>query len=208
MYKIYFRISFFSLLVVIALLSLNSSTVQAGFDYQQPTVDVPTVTGTPQGAMIRVNADQAQINVRSGPGTHDYDIIGIMIAGQVAPAYGRSAGGSWIQVGYPGVEDGVAWVYSPLVTLIQGSDLPILEPPPTSVPRVTITIDPTVAAQFVQDAPPTRMPTFTYPPPLVVPTIESEQQPISTSQFPFGLLIAAFGIVGIFGAIFSLLRGK
>lgn len=208
MKKIYFRIFFFSLLLVCIWLSINTSPVQAGLGFQQPTVDVPTVTGTPQGVMIRVNADQDQINVRSGPGTHDYDIIGIMIAGQTAPAYGRSAGGSWIQIGYPGVEGGVAWVYSPLVTLIQGSDLPILEPPPTSVPRVTITIDPTVAAQFVTDAPPTRMPTFTYPPPLVVPTIESDQQPISTSRFPFGLLIAAFGIVGILGALFSLLRGR
>jgi hypothetical protein len=197
----------FSFLVGFGLVLLGISTVQAGDSFQQPTVSIPTVTGTPQGATIRVNADQDHLNVRSGPSTY-YDIIGVMIAGQIAPALGRSAGGEWIQVGYPGVEGGVAWVYSPLVTLIGQHDLPIIEPPPTSTPRVTPTIDPTLAAQFVLDSPATRMPTFTNPPTLDIPTFEVQDEIISTSNFPMGMLIAFFGIVGILGALFSLLRGR
>ena len=78
----------------------------------------------------------SRLNVRTGPGT-DYDSIGVLIAGQVVPALGRSGGGSWIKIVYAGVADGVGWVYSPLVTLIEGGDLPVVEPPPTATPWVT-----------------------------------------------------------------------
>jgi len=110
MRKYYFRLMILLFLLVFGFVLIGVLTVQARDSFQQPTVSIPTVTGTPQGATIRVNADQDQINVRSGPST-DYDIIGVMIAGQTAPALGRSAGGSWIQVGYSGVEGGVAWVF-------------------------------------------------------------------------------------------------
>jgi hypothetical protein len=207
MNKFQMRMVVFSILTIVGFFSTGFSFAGANDVYQQPTVAIPTVTGTPLGPTIRVNADQDQINVRSGPST-DYDIIGVMIAGQTAPALGRSAGGSWIQIGYAGVEGGVAWVYSPLVTLIRSGDLPILEPPPTSTPRVTPTIDSTLAAQFVIEVPSTRLPTFTNPPTLVFPTFEVQDDPISTSFFPMGMLIAIFGIVGILGALFSLLRGR
>jgi hypothetical protein len=207
MTKFYFRMIVFFLLMIGGLFSVGVPIVRASDNYQQPTVDIPTVTGTPLGPTIRVNADQDQINVRSGPSTF-YDVIGVMIAGQTAPALGRTAGGDWIQIGYAGVEGGVAWVYSPLVTLIRSGDLPILEPPPTSTPRVTPTIDPTLAAQFVVEVPSTRLPTFTNPPTLVFPTFEVQDEPISTSSFPMGMLIAFLGIVGIMGALFSLLRGR
>jgi len=204
-----FRIRMIALsaLIIFGLFSAGASTVLAGDVYQQPTVAIPTVTGTPLGPTVRVNADQDQINVRAGPST-DYDIIGVMIAGQTAAALGRSAGGSWIQIGYAGVEGGLAWVYSPLVTLIRSGDLPVLEPPALPTPRVTPTLDPTLAAQFVVDVPSTRMPTFTNPPTLVFPTFEVQEDTISPSTFPMGMLIAFFGIVGILGAFFSLLRGR
>ena len=207
MHKFQLRMLVFSILIIVGLFSAGISSVQASDAYQQPTVAIPTVTGTPPGPTIRVNADQDQINVRSGPSTF-YDIIGVMIAGQTAPALGRTAGGDWIQIGYAGVEGGVAWVYSPLVTLIRSGDLPIIEPPPTSTPRVTPTIDPTLAAQFVVEVPSTRLPTFTNAPTLVFPTFEGQDEPISSSSFPWGLAITSLGIVGILGALFSLLRGR
>jgi hypothetical protein len=207
MTKFYFRVAASFFLMIGGLFYAGVSMVRASDVYQQPTVDIPTVTGTPLGPTIRVNADQDQINVRSGPSTY-YDIIGVMIAGQTAPALGRTAGGDWVQIGYAGVEGGVAWVYSPLVTLIRSGDLPILEPPPTSTPRVTPTIDPTLAAQFVVEVPSTRLPTFTNAPTLVFPTFEVQDEPISTSSFPMGMLIAFLGIVGIMGALFSFLRGR
>jgi hypothetical protein len=52
------------------------------------------------------------------------------------------------------------------------------------------------------------MPTFTNPPTLEIPTFEVQEDVISTSNFPMGMLIAFFGIVGILGALFSLLRGR
>jgi hypothetical protein len=174
---------------------------------QQPTVSIPTVTGTPTGAQVRVNADNDYINVRLGPGTENPE-IGMLIAGETVPALGKTFGGSWIQIVYPGVEGGVGWVYSPLVTLISGGDLPIVEPPPTATPRVTATINPTLAAQFINEAPPTRLPTYTPPVPLVVSTFEPAESTAIGGGFPVGLIIVVLGAVGILGALFSLIRGR
>jgi len=46
---------------------------------QIPTVSIPTVTGTPAGAIAIVTMEQDQINVRSGPGI-DYPTVGVLIA--------------------------------------------------------------------------------------------------------------------------------
>lgn len=208
MIKTFYGILIFSVMVILGLVLVNSADVQAEVFAQQPTVSVPTVTGTPEGPMIRVNADNDQINVRSGPGTADYAIIGIMIAGQTASAYGRSPGGDWIEVAYPGVEGGVGWVYSPLVTILDGRDLPILEPPPTSTPRVTPTIDPTLASQFIVESAPTRLPTFTPPPPLVIPTFEPPPTGQVRIGIPAGMVIVVLGIIGLLGSLFSLFRGR
>ena len=134
---------------------------QARRQEQIPTVSIPTVTSSPMAASVIVTRDQDQINVRSGPST-DYPIVGVLIAGQQVPALGRSVGGQWIQVLYPGGPDGVAWVYAPLV--VASGVLPIIEPPPTPTPRTTPTVDPTLAAQFIIEVQPTRLPTFTAPP--------------------------------------------
>ena len=68
---------------------------------QQPTVAIPTVTGTPTGPYIIVVADpEDQINVRSGPGT-EYPKIGVLLNRQQVPALGRLPGGTWVLVSYP-----------------------------------------------------------------------------------------------------------
>jgi uncharacterized protein YraI len=98
---------------------------------QQPTVAIPTVTSSPFGPMVTVNSDQEQINVRAGPGAGgEYPIVGVLQQGETVPALGRSPGGDWIQIVYPTVNGGVAWVYAYLVT-VTGGELPIVEPPPT-----------------------------------------------------------------------------
>jgi len=135
---------------------------------QQPTVDIPTVTGTAPGPMITVNQDQEQINVRSGP-SQDYPIVGVLQQGEKVPALGRSPGGDWIKIVYPTVNGGVAWVYSYLVS-VSGGNLSIVEPPPTVTPQVTPTIDPTLAAQLIVEIGPTRLPTYTQPPAVQMPT--------------------------------------
>lgn len=179
--------------------------VQAEVQAQQPTVNVPTVTSTPMGAYVIVNTENDQINVRSGPDVA-YPIVGVLQMNQQVPALGRSTGGGWIMIAYPGVVGGTAWVYAPLVTLF--GTVPIVEPPPTPTSATTPTIDPTLAAQFIVEIPPTRLPTFTAPPPLNIPTFISPQETTSGSVLPIGLIIAVVGIVGLFGLMISFFRGR
>jgi len=172
---------------------------------QQPTVAIPTVTSSPFGPIATVNSEQDQINVRGGPGT-DYPIVGILVAGQQVPALGRSPGGDWVQISYPGIEGGVAWVYSYYVTV--NAELPIIEPPPTPTPRVTPTIDPTLAAQFIVELAPTRLPTFTPPPPLVLPVFTEPPSSSTTTGVPMGFVVIGMAAVGLFGLLVSFFRGR
>ncbi len=162
-----------------------------------------TVTGTPSGQFITVLLDQPQINVRGGPGTA-YPKVGVLLAGQQAPAKGISTGGEWIMIEYPGVPGGVAWVYSPLVNVSPGQ-LPVVEPPPTPTPLYTQTIDPTLAAQFIVTSAPTRLPTFTPPPPLVIPTFQSMAAG-TASRLPMGLVIILAIALGAFLGLVSLFQ--
>jgi len=173
---------------------------------QQPTVAIATVTGTPIGPYIIVNTDQEQINVRSGPGTN-YPSVGVVIGGEQIPAKGKSVAGLWIQIVYPGVEGGLAWVYTPLVTVHGTAELPIVEEPPTPTPRVTPTIDPTLAAQFVLEIPATRLPTYTPAQPLEIPQFEQGGTG-RVGGIPVGMLITAVGLLGLFGAVVSYLRER
>jgi len=181
--------------------------VQAERPGQIPTGSVPTVTGTPvDGWVLVLDNEQGFANVRSGPGTMGYDIIGVLVIGQRVPAIGRTTVGEWIQIAYPGVPGGVAWIYKDLVDL-QGN-VPIVEPPPPQTPRTTPTIDPTLAAQFLVEIPPTRLPTYTAPPPLVLPTFVDESLVGNPTRLPMGLIIIGMAVVGLFGVLISLLRGR
>lgn len=205
------------LFLVLAMLFLLSA--QAGLAggapapaAQIPTGAIPTVTGTPVGAIaVILDNEQGFINVRAGPSTVAYEIIGVLITAQQVPALGRSPGGDWIQVAYPGAPGGVAWVYSDLVE-VRGT-LPVIEPPPTPTPLVTATIDPTLAAQFLVEAPPTRQPTFTAPPPLVMPTFAISPAELAApvtgwARLPMGLIIIGLGMVGLIGLVVSFLRAR
>jgi hypothetical protein len=171
---------------------------------QQPTGTIPTVTGTPTGPMIRVTYEE-QINVRSGPGSRIYPIIGFLIPGQTAPALGRSPGGDWIEIYFPGVPGDVGWIYAPLVSLTPGF-LPIIEPPPTPTPKTTATLDPTLVAAYTTPIIPTRLPTFTVPPPLEVPTFVDESTGSSSGGIPPGLIIFGLAFIGGFGVLALYLR--
>jgi hypothetical protein len=175
---------------------------------QQPTVSIPTVTSSPFGPMVTVNSDQEQINVRAGPGVGDeYPIVGVLQKGEKVPALGRSPGGDWIEIVYPTVNGGVAWVYAYLVT-VSGGDLAIVEPPPTPTPRVTPTIDPTLAAQLIVDIGPTRMPTFTQPPPVQMPTYTQAPAIGIAGGLPMGFIIIGFAVLGLFGLLITVFRGR
>ena len=75
------KIPLLFLIVFIALISFQAGTnlVQASSSYQQPTVAIPTVTGTPKGPIAIVYSDpEEQINVRSGPDVF-YPKVGVLI---------------------------------------------------------------------------------------------------------------------------------
>ena len=200
------RSAFFLLIILFGSVLLALAATPDAAHAQQPTVAVATVTGTPVGPYVVVNTENEQINVRSGPGT-DYASVGILLGGELAPAKGRSEAGLWIQVVYPGVEGGLAWVYAPNVTIREAASLPIVEPPPRPTPRVTPTIDPTLAAQFVLEVPATRLPTFTAPPPLVVTTYEASSS-ARIGGIPVGMYITGLGLLGLFGAAVTYLRER
>ncbi len=192
--------------IVLALVLFLEGTyqVQASGSYQQPTVSIPTVTGTPKGPFAIVYSDpEDQINVRSGPDVF-YPKVGVLINRQEVPALARTEGGTWVKIAYPGVPEGVAWVYAPYVRVT--GELPIVPKPPTPTPETTPTIDPTLASQFISEIPPTRKPTYTPPPPLVIPTYESALVASGTGGLPSGFIILGLVSVGIFGLIVSFLR--
>jgi hypothetical protein len=188
---------------VLALLAWSSHAVPA--QAKQPAVQVVTVTGTPTGPIVEI---LDEVNVRLGPGV-DYTKVGVLTAGQWAPAVGRSAAGEWIQIEYLGAPDGLAWVYTPLVRVDPpGASLPIVEPPTLPTPRISPTIDPTLAAQFIDLAPvTTRLPTFTPVDPLT-PSTPVPAEASRPTGFPPMLAILGLFVVGLFGTAISVLRGR
>ncbi len=171
---------------------------------QQPTGDIPTVTGTPSGAFVTVNQDQDFVNVRSGPSSYFYPRVGILVTGQSASALGRSPGGDWIMIAYTGAPGNVGWVYAPNVSLISQNFLSVVDAPPTPT-QLTPTINPTYAAAFIAPETPTRLPTFTPPAPLAIPTFVDEAQG-EVTRIPMGLVIFSLAFIGLLGALFSLAR--
>jgi hypothetical protein len=202
---------FFIFIVLISgafIASSINSPVQANSTLLQATESVPTVTSTPMSSWITVrnDADMPQINVRSGPGT-EYDGIGVLLMNQQAPALGRTSGGDWILIEYPGVPGSQGWVYSPLV-IPGGADLPIVEPPATPTPLVTSTINPTLAAQFIITSVPTRLPTYTAPAELVIPTFHDESAISSIGSLPMGLIISILVVTGGILGLITLFQNR
>jgi hypothetical protein len=173
---------------------------------QQPTGSIPTVTGTATGMIVRVNFDINTVNIYSGPSSYLYPSVGVLLKGQEVPALGVSEDRNWIQVYYPGVTGSLGWVYGPYVTIIRPGSLPVLPAPATPSPTLNSVIDPTLAAAFTTPITPTRLPTFTPPAQLVVPTFLPDTS--NANRIPMGLVILALGFIGIFGTIISFLRGR
>ena len=195
------------LILVFLFLATQSFDVEAKKLAQIPTGSIPTVTGTPIGAIAIVkDNEQGFANIRAGPSASGFEIVGVLVIGAQVPALGRTEGGDWIQIAYPGVPGGVAWIWSDLVD-VKGT-LPIVVPPPTPTPRVTPTIDPTLAAQFLVEIPPTRLATFTAPPPYASPTPIIKTQSTISSRVPMGFIIVGLLVVGLFGTFISFLGGN
>ena len=130
-----------------------------------------------------------------------------MQPGETAQALGVSPGRDWVQIVFPAGPGGIGWVHTSLITISSGN-LQIIEPPPTATPRVTPTIDPTLAAAYIFEPTATRMPTFTPPPSLDIPQFTAMPTTKARTGVPMGALVLGFGILGVFGYLFSLLRRR
>ncbi len=196
-------IIFFAFLAVMVL----HQPVQAGPLSQQPTGDIPTVTSTPKGPYVIVNAiaaNETQINVRAGPSALT-EKVGVLLIDQEANALGRY--GDWVQIEYVGAPGGKAWVLANYVTIF-GGNLPLVEPPPTSTPNITQTVDSTLAAQFLITPDATRLPTFTEPAPIDIPTYSTDVGSTTMGGIPMGLIIVGLGALGIFLGVIALISGQ
>jgi uncharacterized protein YraI len=140
------------------------------------------------------------INVRGGPNTVDYPIVGRLAVGETAPALGVSPKREWVQIAYPDSPTGTGWVYAAYVT-VSGGELQVVEPPPTPTPPVTATVDQTLVAAFNTQPTQTRLPTFTPPPPLTVPAFSEAAPKVSTGIF--GIFIVSLGLIGGIGLALS-----
>jgi uncharacterized protein YraI len=144
------------------------------------------------------------VNVRGGPSTLIYPIVGQLAPGDVVPALGVSPGHDWIKIALSG---GTGWVYdSPVYISVTGGELQVVEPPPTPTPPATFTIDPTLAAAFNVLPTSTRMPTFTPPPPLVIP--QFPQEATGNAFGSAGIFIMGLGLIGGIGLLLSLVLRK
>src|SRR5258706_5571080 len=174
----------------------------------QASTATPTSQISPTGIYITVSTDEPFANVRMGPSSSIYPKVGILYPGATAPALGRSPGGDWIQIEYPGAPDNKGWIYSPLV-LVSGGTLQIVEPPPTPVPPATSTIDPTLAAQFTIFPTSTRLPTFTPPPSITALVFTETSVPHHEGSIPMAVIIMSLGSFGIVSfAVSVLIRRK
>ena len=170
--------------------------------------DVLAQEPTPGAADVIVTVTYTeQINVRNGPGTVLYDIIGNLQPGETAQALGVSPGRDWVQIVFPAGPGGVGWVHVSLISISAGT-LQIVEPPPTVTPLVTPTIDPTLAAAYVFEPTVTRMPTFTPPPPLEIPRFTPQAPQSKKNNVPLGAVVIGSGLLGIFSFLVSLLRRR
>jgi hypothetical protein len=160
---------------------------------------VVTVDQSIPGGLIRVYA---------GPSSFDYPSIGVLLVNETAPAIGRADGREdWIQIRYPGVQNSIGWIYGPYVKLSPGALLPLIEVPATPTPFSTPTINPTLESAFIGQQTPTRLPTFTQPAPLDLPSF-TDSPGTAPTNIPAGLLILSLGLFGFLGAVISYLRGR
>ncbi len=192
----------FTPLIILFSFWIFSASIPAVVLAQQPT-STPLADISSTGMFITVITEEPQINVRMGPSSSIYPIVGTLLRGATVPALGRSQGGDWIQIEFEGAPYNKGWVYSPLVQVSPGILIEV-EPPPTPVPPATSTIDPTLAAQFIVVPTNTRPPTFTPPPPLTA-LVYTEIPSTQTQNFvPIATIIIALVTLGVIGFMLSL----
>jgi len=139
------------------------------------------------------NTFEEAVNVRGGPSTITFpNPCGSLPVGATAVALGTTPARAWVQIEFPDCPGGVGWVYAEYV-MLTGSVREV-EAPPTFTPLASATFDPTLVAAFPVEPTVTRLPTFTPPPPLVLPTFTERARP--RGDFPTGVAILATALLG------------
>ena len=172
-----------------------------------PVVAQQAASATPPP--VRVEIFQ-QTNVRAGPGTM-YDQVGVMVAGQIGEVLGRSPDSQWVKIVYIGAPENSGWVFRDFVNLV--GELPNI---PTVMPPPTPTLPPTPTPEFLStpsglgtDGPTVNtLPTYTPPAPVVRPTLLPVQGTRQVVSFPPAVLIIVLVVLGTFGGLVSLMRGR
>ncbi len=114
--------------VVVTFIQFDQPIPAETFALDQPTPEaVGALPGAGNGPFITVlKSDAGVINVRSGPGTVEYPVIGQMAFGQTARVTGKSVEGEWWQIEFNG---GPAWVWKELVQLTgDPASIPVAAP--------------------------------------------------------------------------------
>jgi uncharacterized protein YraI len=164
-------------------------------------------TPTPNAGVYITVTYIEPINVRSGPSSFDYPVVGSLPVGGTAPAIGRSPASEWIEIVFADAPRGNGWVYAANVSLSTDALLPIVEPPPTPTPVTTPTLNPTFVAAFQTLPTFTRLPTFTIPPALTMP-IYSNPAVASSSRAITAWAVIILGLVGILGIVLTSFRRR
>src|SRR5262245_45818824 len=86
-------------LTVAGLVGVLLFTVRQVRAYQDPSIYITVTYSEP-------------INVRGGPSTIHFPIVGRLSPGDTAVALGTTLHREWIQIAYPGAPGGVGWVYA------------------------------------------------------------------------------------------------
>ena len=194
------------LLTILFFGSVRNTVAAQKLDTVTPS---PTVTATVAAGMPYVTVTYLEpINVRTGPSSFDYPLVGSLPVGGTAAAVGRSPAGEWVEIEFPAAPGGKAWVYAVYVTVSPPNALlPVVEPPPTPAPLATNTINPTFVAAFPVVPTSTRLPTFTPPPPLAIPTYV-KNQPDSSGRASIAWIMAGLGLIGILGITLTSFRRR
>ena len=195
-----------AMVVIVLAFAMFSTSSPVRVQAQQPTGSIPTVTGTPSGVIASVREDEPKVNVRSGPG-YFFDPIGILLVGQSVPVLGKTEAGEWLLVQYPGVPGGQGWVFAPAMSLTRGT-IPVVASPPKPSPQVTSTIDPTLAAEFIVTPIPTRLPTYTAPAPVTIPTYDTASGAQTLAGIPIGLVILGLAGLGIVIGVATIFQNR
>jgi uncharacterized protein YraI len=180
------------------------------FFWRSALADPVEQAATPAPPPLRVEAYQ-EVRVRAGPGT-DYDIVGVMVVGQVAEILGQVPLGreTWYKIVYIGGPDNEGWVHGGLVRVVGNASLiPFLTPPSTPTLPPTATSEGAGAGETVTPvADASHLPTFTPPSALVRPTLLPVAGVREGGGLPPALVIFSLFVLGSFGTFISLLRRR